>query len=53
MSVTNSIFFCAEKYIFDLYMNICRYFSCFKQDSKEEVKKKRLELLIKAQPKRA
>ncbi len=40
MSVTNSIFYCAKKYIFDLYMNICRYFSCFKQYSEEEVKKK-------------
>ena len=33
-------------------MNICRYFSCFKQDSEEEVKRKRLELLIKLQPRK-
>ena len=33
-------------------MNICRYFSCFKQDSKEEIQKKRLALIMKAQPKK-
>ncbi len=33
-------------------MNIYRYFSCFKQDSKEEIQKKRIELIKKTQPKK-
>ena len=33
-------------------MNICRYFSCFKQYSKDEIQKKRIELIKKTQPKK-
>lgn len=53
MSIKNSIFFCAKKYVFDLYMNIYKYFSCFKNESKQEIQRKRIELLERIKPKKA
>ncbi len=32
-------------------MNFCRYFSCFKKESKEEIQRKRIELLAAIKPK--
>ena len=34
-------------------MNFCRYFSCFKKESKQEIQRKRIELLAGIKPKKA